>query len=162
MTRYQVFVNHSPGEESFAPESPELVACEIAIVLSEDALPTNYYVAHVEDTPEATMATLRSFPKFSIELDAEKIEMWTNVVQPIHEQIENLIDTIDEAYSSVAGAKYELDELIDENEIFEEIDRMGRKGIDRAFEYLEHPDKEVFIEKIEEIFSVKTYESSGI
>jgi hypothetical protein len=162
MTRYQVFVNHSAREEATSSDGLELVACEIAVVICGDDLPASHYVAYVEDTPAATMETLRSIPKFSIELNSENVEMWNNVVQPLNERIDALTNSIDEAYSLIAGAKYELDELISDNDLFEEIDQIGRKGIERGFEYLMPPDKEIFVEKIEEIFSVKNYQSPEV
>jgi len=161
MKRYLVFVNPDKLSKVMESETPEYVACEIASVLGSDGFPVSQFTACLENTPEATMATLKSLPKFSIALDAERIEKWTNYLMPMHERITNVIDAIGEAYSMVSDTVNDLEDHCEQDENFSDINRIGRKDFECAFEYLQAPDEMEFADRIEEMYEINRFHHSN-
>ena len=160
MSRYLVFVNADKSGKGFKADTPEYIACEIASVLGHDGFSVTNFTACLENTPEATMATLKSLPKFSLALDEERIEKWTNYLMPMHEKITNVIDAIGEAYSIVFDSVNDLADHCEEDESFSEINCIGRKDFEYAFEYLQEPDLNEFTDRVEEIYEIKIFQHS--
>ncbi len=158
MERYLVFFSEDKSRKDLKPESPEYVACEIASVLEEDGLSNKCFTACIENTPEATMATLKSLPKFSIALDKERVEKWNGYLMPMHEKIKSVIDAIDQAYSIVFETVNELQDLCEQDENFSDINRIGRKDFEYAFEYLQAPDEYEFADRIEEMYEITRFD----
>lgn len=161
MNRYLVFVNEDQLTKVAETETPEYVACEIASVLGGDGFPVGSFKACLENTPEATMETLKSMPKFSIALDQERIEKWTNYLMPMHERITNVIDAIGEAFSMISDTVTELADHCEQDENFSDINRIGRKDFECAFEYLQAPDETEFADRIEEMYDINRFRHSS-
>jgi hypothetical protein len=160
MSRYLVFVNADKSGKDLKSDTPEYVACEIASVLGHDGFSVSDFTACLENTPEATMATLKSLPKFSLALDEERIEKWTDFLMPMHERITNVIDAIGEAYSILFDSVNDLADHCEEDDNFSEINRIGRKDFEYAFEYLQEPDETEFADRIEEIYEINRFQHS--
>ena len=158
MERYLVFFSEDESSKDLKPESPEYVACEIASVLEEHGLSNRSFTACLENTPEATMATLKSLPKFSIALDKDRVKKWNSYLMPMHEKIKSVIDAIDQAYSIVFETVNELQDLCEQDENFSDINHIGRKDFEYAFEYLQAPDEYEFAERIEEMYEITRFD----
>jgi predicted house-cleaning noncanonical NTP pyrophosphatase (MazG superfamily) len=78
----------------------------------------------------------------------------------MHERISNVIDAIGEAYSIVFDSVNDLADHCAEDESFSEINRIGRKDFEYAFEYLQEPNLSEFTDRVEEIYEIKILQQS--
>ena len=99
-----------------------------------------------------------ALPLFAVELDQQKIDMWINHAQPLLEMIDNVQDALGNAYSMIAGAVQDLESHCKSSELFSDLDLTSDMDIDRAFDYVETPSEDAFVEKITELFDVSSFE----
>lgn len=158
MTKYLIFKNDPTSGKLNAPGSPEQVACDIARVVEMEGAPPNAFVVYPADSQAATFEALKDTPRFSIELDKAKIDLWLNEAEPILEKIYSVHDTLGNAYGMIMDSIRELESDLESSEHFEGLDLTSEMDIDRAFEYIENPSEYEYAEKIQEVFDVKVFE----
>jgi len=157
MTKYLVFKNQPNSGQVNAPGSREEMACTIAKVVSQDALPKDFYIAYPLENPHSTWESLRDTAKFSVEIDDERAELWEKEILPLTDLSEAVDDAIGEAYSSIVEAAMTLDKAFENSKNFKDIKVLENIGMDRAFDNLEHYSFGEISEKVEEIFEVITF-----
>jgi len=157
MTKYLVFKNQPNSGQVNAPGSREEMACTIAKVVSQDALPKDFYIAYPLENPHSTWESLRDTAKFSVEIDDERAELWEKEILPLTDLSEAVDDAIGEAYSSIVEAAMTLDKAFENSKNFQDIKVLENIGMDRAFDNLEHYSFGEISEKVEEIFEVITF-----
>ena len=157
MTKYLVFKNQPNSGQVNAPGSREEMACTIAKVVSQDALPKDFYIAFPLENPHSTWESLRDTAKFSVEIDDERAELWEKEILPLTDLSEAVDDAIGEAYSSIVEAAMTLDKAFENSKNFQDIKVLENIGMDRAFDNLEHYSFGEISEKVEEIFEVITF-----
>ena len=155
MTRYFVFKAERGSKQKDKPGSPEYIACDITRTIECDGNSIDQFVAFPENTPEATFATLKSLPEFSMDLDAQLIDLWKTEAEPIRDQIYSLQDVIGNAYGDIIGAIQDLDSNCDNSKSFSDCSLTDSMEVDYAFEAMERPSEYAFTEKLEELFNVK-------
>ena len=159
MTKYLIFKNDPASGKLNAPGSPEQVACDIARVIAMDGAPPNAYIVFPADSPAATFEALKDSPRFLIELDKSKIELWLNEAEPLLEKIYSVHDALGNAYGIIMDAVSELESNFESSEHFHDLELTVDMEIDRAFEYIENPSEYSFAEKLQEVFDVKVFEN---
>ena len=157
MTKYLVFKNQPNSGQVNAPGSREEMACTIAKVVSQDALPKDFYIAYPLENPHSTWESLRDTAKFSVEIDDERAELWEKEILPLTDLSEAVDDAIGEAYSSIVEDAMTLDKAFENSKNFQDIKVLENIGMDRAFDNLEHYSFGEISEKVEEIFEVITF-----
>ena len=157
MTKYLVFKNQPNSGQVNAPGSREEMACTIAKVVSQDALPKDFYIAYPLENPHSTWESLRDTAKFSVEIDDERAELWEKEILPLTDLSQAVDDAIGEAYSSIVESAMTLDKAFENSKNFQDIKVLENIGMDRAFDNLEHYSFGEISEKVEEIFEVITF-----
>jgi hypothetical protein len=158
MTKYLIFKNDPASGKLNAPGSPEQVACDIARAVDMEGAPPNAYIVFPADSPAATFEALKDTPRFSIELDQAKIDLWLNEAEPILEKIYSVHDALGNAYGIIMDAIRELESDLESSELFDGLNLTSEMDIDRAFEYIENPSEYEYAEKLQEVFDVKVFE----
>lgn len=161
MTRYLIFKNPENSGNTNVPGSAQAVACDIARTVEMMGNAAKDFVAYPDDSSEATFESLKALPLFAVELDQQKIDMWINHAQPLLEMIDNVQDALGNAYSMIAGAVQDLESHCKSSELFSDLDLTSDMDIDRAFDYVETPSEDAFVEKITELFDVNSFEVTG-
>jgi hypothetical protein len=156
MTKYLVFENQPNSGQVNAPGSREEMACTIAKVVSQDALPKDFYIAFPLENPNSNWDSLKDTAKFSVEIDDERAELWEKEISPLTDLSYAIDDAIGDAYSSIVEAARALDLACEKSKNFQEIKVLENIGMDRAFDNLEHYSFGEISEKVEEIFEVIT------
>lgn len=158
MTKYLIFKNDPASGKLNAPGSPEQVACDIARAVDMEGAPPNAYIVFPADSPAATFEALKDTPRFSIELDQTKIDLWLNEAEPLLEKIYSVHDALGNAYGIIMDAVSELESDFESSEYFHDLELTVDMEIDRAFEYIENPSEYLYAEKLQEVFDVKVFE----
>ena len=158
MTKYLIFKNDPASGKLNAPGSPEQVTCDIARAVDMEGAPPNAYIVFPADSPAATFEALKDTPRFSIELDQAKIDLWLNEAEPILEKIYSVHDALGNAYGIIMDAIRELESDLESSELFDGLNLTSEMDIDRAFEYIENPSEYEYAEKLQEVFDVKVFE----
>jgi len=161
MIKYLIFNKSQDSVKTNVPGSAQAVACEIARTVEMKGNTANDFIAYPDDSSEATFESLKAFPLFSVELDQQKIDIWVNHAQPLLEMIDNVQDALGNAYSMIAGAVQDLESHCKSSELFSDLDLTSDMDIDRAFDYVETPSEDAFVEKIIELFDVSSFEVTG-
>ena len=157
MTKYLVFKNQPGSGQSNVPGSREEMACTIATVVSQDALPKDFYIAYPLENPHSTWESLKDTAKFSVEIDDERAELWEKEILPLTDLSYAIDDAIGDAYSAIVEAARALDHACEKSKNFKNISVLQNIGMDRAFDNLEHCSFGEISEKVEEIFEVQTF-----
>ena len=161
MIKYLIFNKSQDSVKTNVPGSAQAVACEIARTVEMKGNTANDFIAYPDDSSEATFESLKALPLFAVELDQQKIDMWINHAQPLLEMIDNVQDALGNAYSMIAGAVQDLESHCKSSELFSDLDLTSDMDIDRAFDYVETPSEDAFVEKITELFDVSSFEVTG-
>lgn len=114
MTKYLVFKNQPGSGQANVPGSREEMACTIAKVVSQDALPKDalpkdFYIAYPLENPHSTWESLKETAKFSVEIDDERAELWEKEILPLTDLSYAIDDAIGDAYSAIIEAARALD-----------------------------------------------------
>jgi len=157
MTKYFVFRNQSNGAQKNVPGSREEMACEIAKVVSQDALPKDFYIAFPQENKQTVFETLREMATCTVEIDDEREKIWVNEAQSLSDKFNTLEDQIGEAYSNMYGAANDLGDALEKTEHFSDIEYLGPKTVERTFEYIESSGISQFTEQLSEIFEVEYF-----
>ena len=157
MTKYLVFKNQPNSGQVNAPGSREEMACTIAKVVSQDALPKDFYIAFPLENHHPSWESIKDTAKFSVEIDDERAEIWEKEILPLTDLSEAVDDAIGEAYSAIVDAAMALDKAFENSKNFQDIKVLENIGMDRAFDNLEHYSFGEISEKVEEIFEVVTF-----
>ena len=157
MTKYLVFKNQPNSGQINVPGSREEMACTIAKVVSQDALPKDFYIAYPLENPNSNWDSLKDTAKFSVEIDDERAELWEKEISPLTDLSYAVDDAIGDAYSSIVEAARALDLACEKSKNFQDIKVLQSIGMDRAFDNLEHYSFGEISEKVEEIFEVQTF-----
>ena len=157
MTKYLVFKNQPGSGQSNVPGSREEMACTIATVVSQDALPKDFYIAYPLENPHSTWESLKDTAKFSVEIDDERAELWEKEIFPLTGLAENIDEAIGDAYSAIVDAAQAFDRACEKSKNFQDIKVLENIGMDRAFDNLENFTAGEISEKVEEIFEVETF-----
>ena len=161
MTRYLIFKNPENSGMTNVPGSAQAVACDIARTVEMMGNAAKDFVAYPDDSSESTFDSLKALPVFAVELDQQRIDMWIKHAKPLLEMIDDVQDALGNAYSMIAVAVQDLESHCKSSELFSDLDLTSDMDIDRAFEYIENPSEDAFVEKITELFDVSLFEVTG-
>ena len=156
MTKYLIFKNQPGSGQANVPGSREEMACTIAKVVSQDALPKDFYIAYPLENPHSTWESLKDTAKFSVEIDDERAELWEKEILPLTDLSYAIDDAIGDAYSAIVEAARALDHACEKSKNFKDIEVSEHINIDRAFEAIESNLSFEIAEIVEEIFEVET------
>jgi len=157
MAKYLVFKNQPGSEQTNVPGSREEMACDIAKVVSQDALPKDFYIAYVVENPKATWESIKEAASFSVEIDDERAALWVNEILPMANLAEKIDDAIGEAYSVIVEAAQAFDHACEKSKNFQDIKVLRELGIDRAFDVIENGSYYEVSSRVEEIFEVESF-----
>ena len=160
MTKYFVFRNQSNGAQKNVPGSREEMACEIAKVVSQDALPKDYYIAFAQENKQTVNETLREMATCTVEIDDEREKIWINEAQALWYKFDNLEDQIGMANTAIYFAANDLGEALEQSEHFNDIEYLGPKTVERTFEYMDSSGLSQFADQLSEIFEVEFFHNT--
>jgi hypothetical protein len=158
MTKYLVFRNQPDSGQVNEPGSREEMASEIANVVSQDRMPPNYYIAYPIENPKVSFESLKELAKFSVEITDETAELWINEIQAMVQKAHMVDDAISEASGGIYQAMIEYNNSIQASDNFQGLTELSIKALDRMFEYFEVESSYEVPTKVEEIFSVESFE----
>ena len=158
MTKYLVFKNQPDSVQVNAPGSREEMACTIAKLVSQDALPKDFYIAYPLENPNSNWDSLKDTAKFSVEIDDERAELWEKEILPLTDFSEAIDDAIGDAYSAIVEAARAFDQACEKSKNFQDLSVLKSIGMDRAFDNLENFTAGEISEKVEEIFEVESFQ----
>ena len=158
MTKYLVFKNKPESGQINEPGSREEMASEIANVVSQDRMPPNYYIAFPIENPKVSFESLKELAKFSVEITDETAELWINEIQTMVQKAHIVDDAISEAFGGMYQAMIEYNNSIQASDNSQELTELSIKALDRMFEYFEVESSYEVPTKVEEIFSVESFE----
>jgi len=158
MTKYLVFKNQPESGQVNEPGSREEMASEIANVVSQDRMPPNYYIAFPIENPKVSFESLKELAKFSVEITDETAELWINEIQTMVQKAHMVDDAISEAFGGMYQAMIEYNNSIQASDNFQGLTELSIKALDRMFEYFEVESSYEVPTKVEEIFSVESFE----
>ena len=155
MIKYLVFKNDPSGGKFSAPGSPEDIAVEIVTFVEMLGSRKIDFICYPADSSDATFASIKRPPQFSLELDQEKIKIWINDAKPLIEKLYDVTYAIEGAYTDIAHSIHLLKEKFEASPNFSDIDLVEDVDISIAFEEMERPSENQFAKHIEEFFGVK-------
>ena len=158
MTKYLVFRNQPDSGQVNEPGSREEMASEIANVVSQDRMPANYYISFPIENPKVSFESLKELAKFSVEITDETAELWINEIQTIVQKAHMVDDAVSEASGGIYQAIIEYNNSIQASNNSEELTELSIKALDSMFEYFEVESSYEVPTKVEEIFSVESFE----
>jgi len=158
MTKYLVFKNQPESGQVNEPGSREEMASEIANVVSQDRMPPNYYIAYPIENPKVSFESLKELAKFSVEITDETAELWINEIQTMVQKAHMVDDAVSEASGGIYQAMIEYNNSIQASDNFQGLTELSIKALDRMFEYFEVESSYEVPTKVEEIFSVESFE----
>ena len=158
MTKYLVFRNQPDSGQINEPGSREEMASEIANVVSQDRMPPNYYIAFPIENPKVSFESLKELAKFSVEITDETAELWINEIQTMVQKAHMVDDAVSEASGGIYQAIIEYNNSIQASDNFQGLTELSIKALDRMFEYFEVESSYEVPTKVEEIFSVESFE----
>ena len=158
MTKYLVFRNQPESGQVNEPGSREEMASEIANVVSQDRMPPNYYIAYPIENPKVSFESLKELAKFSVEITDETAELWINEIQTMVQKAHMVDDAVSEASGGIYQAMIEYNNSIQASDNFQGLTELSIKALDRMFEYFEVESSYEVPTKVEEIFSVESFE----
>jgi hypothetical protein len=158
MTKYLVFRNQPDSGQVNEPGSREEMASEIANVVSQDRMPPNYYIAFPIENPKVSFESLKELAKFSVEITDETAELWINEIQTMVQKAHMVDDAVSEASGGIYQAMIEYNNSIQASDNFQGLTELSIKALDRMFEYFEVESSYEVPTKVEEIFSVESFE----
>ena len=158
MTKYLVFRNQPDSGQINEPGSREEMASEIANVVSQDRMPPNYYIAFPIENPKVSFESLKELAKFSVEITDETAELWINEIQTMVQKAHMVDDAVSEASGGIFQAMIEYNNSIQASDNFQGLTELSIKALDRMFEYFEVESSYEVPTKVEEIFSVESFE----
>ena len=158
MTKYLVFKNQPESGQVNEPGSREEMASEIANVVSQDRMPPNYYIAYPIENPKVSLESLKELAKVSVEITDETAELWINEIQTMVQKAHMVDDAISEAFGGMYQAMIEYNNSIQASNNSQELTELSIKALDRMFEYFEVESSYEVPTKVEEIFSVESFE----
>lgn len=158
MTKYLVFRNQPDSGQVNEPGSREEMASEIANVVSQDRMPPNYYIAYPIENPKVSFESLKELAKFSVEITDETAELWINEIQTMVQKAHMVDDAVGEASGGIYQAMIAYNNSIQASDNFQGLTELSIKALDRMFEYFEVESSYEVPTKVEEIFSVESFE----
>jgi len=158
MTKYLVFKNQTDSGQTNVPGSREEMASEIANVVSQDRMHPNYYIAFPIENPNTSLESLKELARFSVEINDETAELWINEIQEMVRKAHMVDDAISEASGGIYQAMIEYNNAIESSNNFQGLTELSIKSLDRMFEYFEVESSYEVSTKVEEIFSVESFE----
>ena len=158
MTKYLVFRNQPESGQVNEPGSREEMASEIANVVSRDRMLPNYYIAFPIENPKVSFESLKELAKFTVEITDETAELWVNEIQAMVQKAHMVDDAVNEASGGIYQAMVAYNNAIDASSNFKDLTSLSIKALDRAFEYFEVESAYEVSEKVEEIYSVESFE----
>ena len=162
MTKYLVFKNQPDSGQVNEPGSREEMASEIANVVSQDRMHPNYYIAFPIENPKVSFESLKELAKFSVEITDETAELWVNEIQAMVQKAYMVDDAIGEASGGIYQAMIAYNNAIEASSNFKDLTSLSIKALDRAFEYFEVESAYEVSTKVEEIYSVESFENHHV
>lgn len=159
MTKYLVFEKEKTSAKSNILGSPEDIACDIACFVEMDGNPKTAFVAFPANSPQSTFETIRCTPRFSVDLDQKKIDVWMNDAKTILNKIYHIDRLIEDSYLDVMVAIDQLEHAIKNSEAFQKIDLLSEINVWSAFEEIEKPSDHDFSQYVSEYFEVERIDS---
>ncbi len=158
MTKYLIFNNSPSSGKLNVSGSPEDIACDIARVIENEGNSKRRFISYSAGSAEATFASLHETPRFAVELNKEKMDVWTNEASPLLAKINNLNDIIDQAYGDILQAVTDLDNDLQESSVCHDLDLITDMSINYGFESISRPNEYDFSERIVKYFDVEIFE----
>ena len=155
MTKYLIFQNQRENIQLNLPGSREEMACAITKVILQEATPADQYFAYASFNPNATIETLKGNAKFSVEIDAERAEIWQTEIVPLTKFSEAIDHAFYEAYSAISKAAWDFDKACEESQHFRSVSVFDSLSLDAAMDILENFTPTEISEKVEEVFEFK-------
>ena len=155
MSKYLVFQNDPAAGKFNTPGSPEDIACDIVCFIEMNGNPKTEFIAFPADSPQATLEAIRCGPRFSVNLDKKKIEIWTNDTKKILTKIYDIEDCIEDSYSEILSALDDLEQEIKRSSAFRDIDLLSEINVWGEFEEIEKPTDHDFSKYVSEYFEVE-------
>jgi len=158
MKKYLIFRNQPGSKQANAPGSWEEMACEIAVVVSNEGMQASDYIAYEIENPEASLESLKELAKFTVEIDEESAELWTREFKDIVQKAQNVDNAIGEASGAIYQAMVDYNNAISGSHHFSDLTGLSIKVIDRAFDHFEADSIFEVAAKVEEIYEVESFE----
>ena len=158
MTKYLVFRNQPDIGQVNEPGSREEMASEIANVVSQDRMYPNYYIAFAIENPNTSLKSLKELARFSVEITDETAKLWINEIQEMVRKAHMVDDAVSEASGGIYQAMIEYNNAIEASNNFQGLTELSIKALDRMFEYFEVESSYEVPTKVEEIYSVESFE----
>lgn len=157
MTKYLVFKNQADSGQTNEPGSREEMACDIAMISSEESWEKNTYVAYPVDSPKSTFETLKESAKFAVVIDDKLAELWEKEFVPLTRLSDAIDEAIGEAYDNIYRCARNFDLACEQSENCKDIGVLDYMGIDRAFDSFEHQSSSAIASFVEEIYEVDKF-----
>ena len=157
MTKYLVFKNKPGSGQTNAPGSREEMACTIAKVVSQDALPKDFYIAYPLENPHSTWESIKESAKFLVEIDDERAALWEKEILPLTDLAEKIDGAIGDAYCAIVEAAQAFNQACEKSKNLQDLSAMELIGLDRTFESFDNNSLCEISYKVEEIFEVETF-----
>ena len=158
MTKYLIFKNDIGIGKTPPIDSPEYVACDIARTVGWDGFPVGYFAAFAAKTSDATFATLKGPPKFSMVLDKKKVSLWQDELRPMRDEIEQVQTVIDGAYSAISQAVRDLDQRCQLSTHFAKNNLAAEISIDAGFGAMDNYSHSQFCDLVSELYDIEIYQ----
>ena len=158
MTKYLVFKNQPDSGQTNVPGSREELASEIADVVSRDRMPANYYIAFPIEHPNISFESLKELARFSVEITDETAKLWVNEIKEMVQKAYQVDDAISDACGGMYQAMIQYNNAIEASNNFQDLTELSIKALDRMFEYFEVESAYEVSTKVEEIYSVESFE----
>ena len=157
MTKYLIFQRDKDPTSSPAYGSSAAIACEIASIVEMKELPEQHYIAVPIDSPKATMATIKSIPKMSIEITQQQVTAWSEDARGLVENFYSLREVIDNAYSMILDAVEDLESSFESSRVFEGTNLIDGIDTDNAFQFLNLSTEHELISRLSEKFNIQRF-----
>ena len=96
--------------------------------------------------------------RFSVEITDETAKLWINEIQEMVRKAHMVDDAVSEASGGIYQAMIEYNNSIQASDNSQGLTELSIKALDRMFEYFEVESSYEVPTKVEEIFSVESFE----
>ena len=109
---------NEPNFQRVVLRAKKVAKVSSAKVVSQDALPKDFYIAYPLENPHSTWESFKETAKFSVEIDDERAELWEKEILPLTDLSYAIDDAIGDAYSAIVEAARALDHACEKSKNF--------------------------------------------
>jgi hypothetical protein len=139
-------------------DSAEHVACDVARTVNMDGLAANYFIAFPAKTAEATLATLKGTLMFELEMDRKLIDLWFDEMRPMRDELQQVQEAMDRAYSIVTLAVKDLDRRCKRSTYFAKSNFANDIRVDAGFDGIDNRSQSDFCDRVATLFKVQAFD----